>query len=98
MATAVRRPAPPRAAAAPPVPPAVPAPPAPPAPAPEVPAAVAAALIRTVQSVVWALAGDIGRGDVSPNAALVRLGADRDDVETLRGFLAAQPGFSREEP
>jgi len=58
---------------------------------------VAAALVRTVQAVVWALAGDIGRGDVSPNAALVRLGADRGDVEMLRAFLVAQPGSTRRE-
>ena len=74
----------------------LPSAPAPAQAAPEVPAAVAAALIRTVQSVVWALAGDVGRGDVSPNGALVRLGAAREDVEALRAFLIAQPGFRRE--
>jgi len=63
---------------------------------PEVPGpdAVTAALIRVVHAAVWALAGDVGRGDVSPNGALVRLGADRDDVAVLRAFLHAQPGFT----
>lgn len=54
-------------------------------------APVLAALARTVQAAIDAIAGDIGRGDVSRNGTLVRLGAAREDVETLRAFLAAQP-------
>jgi hypothetical protein len=74
------------------------APPAPvPVAAPEVPAALVAALIRTVQAAAYALAGTVGRADGGPNSTLVRLGAAREDVETLRAFLAAQPGFRTEE-
>ena len=54
-------------------------------------APVVAALIRTIQAAFASAAADLGRGDMGANAALVRLGAHRDDVETLRAFLAAQP-------
>ena len=67
-------------------------PPAPPAahPAPDL-APVLAALTRTIQATLACVAGAIGRGDMGANAALVRLRAHPDDVETLRAFLAAQP-------
>ena len=54
-------------------------------------APVIAALTRTMQTTLAAIAAMVGRGDISPNATLVRLGAHREDVETLRAFLAAQP-------
>ena len=50
-----------------------------------------AALTRTIQAVMTSVAASIGRGEMNANAALVRLGAYREDVETLRSFLAAQP-------
>ena len=64
-------------------------PPAP--PQPQRPAGdVLAALIRVVQAACVKIAGDLGRGDVSPNAVLVRLSADPADVEKLRAYLASQ--------
>jgi len=51
---------------------------------------VLAALIRVVQAACVKIAGDLGRGDVSPNAVLVRLSADPADVEKLRAYLASQ--------
>ena len=52
---------------------------------------VVSALIRTIQAAFASAAADLGRGDMGANADLVRLGAHREDVETLRAFLAAQP-------
>ena len=84
MAAATARGRPPTRPLAPPA--------APPAafPAPDL-APVVAALTRTVQAALASAAADLGRGDMGANAALVRLGAHREDVETLRAFLAAQP-------
>jgi hypothetical protein len=71
----------------------IPAPSVRPDPLPEVLVAVVAALIRTVQAAALTLGGAVGRAEGGPNSTLVRLGAAREDVEMLRAFLAAQPGF-----
>lgn len=52
---------------------------------------VVAALARITQAALSTVAADIGRPAASRNGALVSLSAHRDDVETLRAFLAAQP-------